>query len=174
MWCFDVDEIIFLSWRWKNTFPSFRTQRSIKNNFSFFEPKAKKHLPFFSYAAKHRKQHFPSFRSSPFCTRSSFFLPKQALMPWWWLSYICLDGCLWMQMLWCNVMCKWMSKHISEAILIAIISLETITHQLCIPLGTTLELLRLLLSAESVLTFRCKLCIPFGTTFEQKTYAALP
>jgi hypothetical protein len=48
--CFDVDEIFF------------------------FEPKAKKHLPFFSYAAKHRKQHFPSFRSSPFCTRSSFFL----------------------------------------------------------------------------------------------------
>jgi hypothetical protein len=48
--CFDVDEIFF------------------------FEPKAKKHLPFFSYAAKHRKQHFPSFRSSPFCTQSSFFL----------------------------------------------------------------------------------------------------
>jgi hypothetical protein len=39
MRCFDVDEIFF------------------------FEPKAKKHLPFFSYAAKHRKQHFPSFRS---------------------------------------------------------------------------------------------------------------
>ena len=59
-----------------------------------------------------------------------------------------------------------MSKHISEAILSAIISLETITHQLCIPLGTTLELLRLLLSAESALTFHCKLCIPLGTTLE--------
>jgi hypothetical protein len=59
-----------------------------------------------------------------------------------------------------------MSKHISEAILSAIISLETITHQLCIPLGTTLELPRLLLSAESALTFRCKLCIPLGTTLE--------
>ena len=47
--CFDVDEIFF------------------------FEPKAKKHLPFFSYTAKHRKQHFPSFRSSPFCTK--LFLP---------------------------------------------------------------------------------------------------
>jgi hypothetical protein len=35
--CFDVDEI------------------------SFFEPKAKKHLPFFSYTTKHRKQHFPFF-----------------------------------------------------------------------------------------------------------------
>ena len=35
--CFDVDEIFF------------------------FEPKAKKHLPFFSYAAKHRKEHFPFF-----------------------------------------------------------------------------------------------------------------
>jgi hypothetical protein len=59
-----------------------------------------------------------------------------------------------------------MSQHISEAILSAIIFLETITHQLCIPLGTTLELLRLLLSAESALTFRCKLCIPLGTTLE--------
>jgi hypothetical protein len=49
--CFDVDEIFF------------------------FEPKAKKHLPFFSYATKHREQHFPFSQSSPFCTRSSFF-PK--------------------------------------------------------------------------------------------------
>ena len=39
-------------------------------------------------------------------------------------------------------------------------------YKLCIPLGTTLELLRLLLSAESALTFRCKLCIPLGTTLE--------
>jgi hypothetical protein len=30
--CFDVDEIFFLSRRRKNTFPSFRTQRSIENN----------------------------------------------------------------------------------------------------------------------------------------------
>jgi hypothetical protein len=59
-----------------------------------------------------------------------------------------------------------MPKHISEAILSAIIFLETITHQLCIPLGTTLELLRLLLSAKSALTFCCKLCIPLGTTLE--------
>ena len=141
--CFDVDEIFF------------------------FEPKAKKHLPFFSYTAKHTKQHFPFFRSSPFCTRrSSSLMPKQPLMSWWWLSYICLDECLWMQMLWCNVMCKWMSKHISEAIITTVISLETITYQLCIPLGTTLELLRLLLSAKSALTFRCKLCIPLGTTLE--------
>jgi hypothetical protein len=32
--CFDVDEIIFLSRKRKNTFPSFRTQRSIKNKIS--------------------------------------------------------------------------------------------------------------------------------------------
>ena len=42
----------------------------------------------------------------------------------------------------------------------------TFRCKLCIPLGTTLELLRLLLSAESALTFRCKLCIPLGTTLE--------
>ena len=39
-------------------------------------------------------------------------------------------------------------------------------YKLCIPLGTTLELLRLLLSAESAFIFRCKLCIPLGTTLE--------
>jgi hypothetical protein len=50
----------------------------------------------------------------------------------------------------------------------------TFRCKLCIPLGTSLELLRLLLSAESALTFRCKLCIPLGTTLEQKTYTALP
>ena len=99
-----------------------------------FEPKAKKHIPFFSYTTKHKKQHFPFFRSSSFCTRRStkdsfFFLPKQPLMLWWWLSYICLYECLWMQMLWCNVMCKWMSKHIYEAIVTTVISLETITYQ---------------------------------------------
>jgi hypothetical protein len=49
----------------------------------------------------------------------------------------------------------------------------TFRCKLCIPLGTTLELLRLLLLAESALTFRCKLCIPLGTTLEQKTYTAL-
>jgi hypothetical protein len=42
----------------------------------------------------------------------------------------------------------------------------TFRCKLCIPLGTTLELLRLLLLAESALTFRCKLCIPLGTTLE--------
>ena len=119
--CFDVDEIFF------------------------FEPKAKKHLPFFSYAAKHRKQHFPFFfvYEALFFPFFFLFLPKQPFMRWRWLSYICLDECLWMQMLWCNVMCKWLAKHVSEAIFIAIIFLKTITPQLCIPLGTTLELLRL-------------------------------
>jgi hypothetical protein len=46
------------------------------------------------------------------------------------------------------------------------ISALTFRCKLCIPLGTTLELLRLLLSAESALNFRCKLCIPLGTTLE--------
>src|SRR6187455_411423 len=44
----------------------------------------------------------------------------------------------------------------------------TFRCKLCIPLGTSLELLRLLLSAESALTFRCKLCIPLGMSLEQK------
>jgi hypothetical protein len=40
-------------------------------------------------------------------------------------------------------------------------------YKLCIPLGTSLELLRLLLR-------RYKLCIPLGTSLERKTYTALP
>jgi hypothetical protein len=46
----------------------------------------------------------------------------------------------------------------------------TFRCKLCIPLGTILELLRLLLSVESALTFRCKLCIPLGTTLELLPY----
>jgi hypothetical protein len=44
----------------------------------------------------------------------------------------------------------------------------SVAFKLCIPLGTTLELLHLL--------FRWNfwLCILLGTTFEQKTYSALP
>jgi hypothetical protein len=46
------------------------------------------------------------------------------------------------------------------------ISALTFRCKLCIPLGMSLELLRLLLSAESAFIFRCKLCIPLGTTLE--------
>ena len=124
----------FLSRRRKNTFPSFRTQRSIENNIFLF-----------SEALLHRKQHSPFFFVHEALFSLSFFSSCRSnhFMRWRWLSYICLDECLWMQMLWCNVMCKWMAKHVSEAIFIAIIFLKTITPQLCIPLGTTLELLRL-------------------------------
>jgi hypothetical protein len=41
----------------------------------FFEPKAKKHLPFFSYAAKHRKEHFPFLKTKLFFL---FFLFAEA------------------------------------------------------------------------------------------------
>jgi hypothetical protein len=56
--------------------------------------------------------------------------------------------------------------------IIFFVSALTFRCKLCIPLGTSLELLRLLLSAESALTFRCKLCSPLGTSLEQKTYTA--
>ena len=57
--CFDVDEIFF------------------------FEPKAKKHLPFFSYAAKHRKEHFPF---------SEALLPKIFLFYLFWRNnHLCHD-----------------------------------------------------------------------------------
>jgi hypothetical protein len=54
--CFDVDEIAFLSRKRKNTFPSFRTQRSIKNNISlsseallFVHEEVQKDCVFFSF-----------------------------------------------------------------------------------------------------------------------------
>jgi hypothetical protein len=57
--CFDVDEIFF------------------------FEPKAKKHLPFFSYATKHRKQHFPFFSEALLHGKQHFlfFFVHEALSP---------------------------------------------------------------------------------------------
>jgi hypothetical protein len=59
-----------------------------------------------------------------------------------------------------------MAKHVSEAILIAIISLKnkhtSALHSLRNDFGAPSPLLL----AESALTFRCKLCIPLGTTLE--------
>ena len=43
------------------TLPLMYAMCFVVNEIIFFEPKAKKHLPFFSYTAKHRKQHFPFF-----------------------------------------------------------------------------------------------------------------
>jgi hypothetical protein len=82
---------------------------------------------------------------------------------------------------WCNVMCKWMSKHThtkphpdSASPQERLLSLK-----LCIPLGTSFELLNLLFrwykfcillgtSFEPLrlLFRRYKFCIPLGTTFE--------
>jgi len=41
--------------------------------FFLFEPSAKKHLPFFSYAAKHREQHFPLFSEALFFVHEALF-----------------------------------------------------------------------------------------------------
>ena len=43
------------------TLPLMHVKCFVVDEIIFFEPKAKKHLPFFSYTAKHRKQHFPFF-----------------------------------------------------------------------------------------------------------------
>ena len=66
--CFDVDEISFFEPKAKkNTFPSFRTQRSIENIIILFSE------------ALHKNNSFPSF----LCTKLFFpffflFLPKQS------------------------------------------------------------------------------------------------
>ena len=79
--CFAVYEISHFEPKAKNTFPSFRTQRSMKIS-SFFEV--------FSH-----------------CRSICLFC-----VVWWWWFYICLNECLWMQMTWCNVSCKWISEYI--------------------------------------------------------------
>jgi hypothetical protein len=68
--CFDVDEISFFEPKTKkNTFPSFRTQRSIENNIFLFPE-----------AFLHGKQHFPFFFvHEALFSLSFFFLPKQSL-----------------------------------------------------------------------------------------------
>src|SRR5688572_25972903 len=56
-----------------------------------------------------------------------------------------------------------MAKHVSEAIFIAIKNNRTSAlHSLRNDFGASSPLLL----AESALTFRCKLCIPLGTTLE--------
>jgi hypothetical protein len=76
-------------------------------------------------------------------------------MIWWWWSYECLNECVWMQwMRWCNVQMN-VQTHAYEA-----------TPRLCIPLGTTLESSSPFIFRCSPLIFRCKFCIPLRTTLE--------
>ena len=60
------------------TLPLMYVKCFVVDEIIFFEPKAKKHLPFFSYTAKHRKQHFPFFRSSPFLYAKKLFSYAEA------------------------------------------------------------------------------------------------
>ena len=78
------------------------------------------------------------------------------------MMILCMSKWMFMNAnVWCNVSCKWMSKHTYEA--------TTITF---IPLGMTEVSLPLIFRLHrlffgvSALTFRCKFCIPLGTSFE--------
>jgi hypothetical protein len=140
--CFDVDEIFF------------------------FEPKAKKHLPFFSYATKHRKQHFS-------------FLPKLSLFVHEALSCrnnrLCYEDdyptYAWMNVYECKcydvMQCanEWPNNHTSSHTH-SHYSLKNNHTSALHPLRNDFGASSPLLSAESALTFRCKLCIPLGTTLE--------
>jgi hypothetical protein len=151
----------FLSRRRKNTFPSFRTQRSIENNI-FLLSEA---LLFVHEAL--------SFRSSPFCTRSSFF-PKL-------FFFICRSNRLcyeddyptyaWMNVYECKcydvMRCanEWPNNHTSSHTHSHYFLKNNHTSALH-PLRNDFGASSPLLSAESTLTFRCKLYIPLGTTLE--------
>jgi hypothetical protein len=115
------------------------------------------HLPFFSYTTKHETASFS------FCW--SFILIAEACahvcMVWWWWSCVCLNECFMNANVWCNVTCKWMSKHTYEATTIAFIPLGM--TEVSLPL---IFWLHLLFFGVSALTFHCKFCIPLGTSFE--------
>jgi hypothetical protein len=135
--CFDVDEIFF------------------------FEPEAKKHLPFFSYATKHRKQHFPSFRSSPFfICRSNRLCYEDDYPTYAWMN---VYECKCYDVMRCAN--EWSNDHTSSHTHNHYFLKNNHTsalHSLRNDFGASSPLLL----AESALTFRCKLCIPLGTTLE--------
>ena len=67
------------------TLPLMYVKCFVVDEIIFFEPKAKKHLPFFSYTAKHKKQLFLFAEALLFVhneiQKTVFsFLPKQPLM----------------------------------------------------------------------------------------------
>jgi hypothetical protein len=128
---------------------------------TIFEPSAKKHLPFFSCFVK-KKIHLLKERSL-LVTRlmKLYFLKLTSCLStcsFWWsifrrsAPYSILES-LMQYDVWCDVMRKDVDAEDTHP------HAHTGTHKLCIPLGTTFELLHLL--------FRwCKFCIPLGTSFE--------
>ena len=121
---------------------------------AFFEPKAKNTIPSF------RTQW--SMKLLLFLFAEALSLePKHPPVLWWWWSYVCLNECLWMQMY--DVMCRAnecpntrIRSHNHSLIPLGItkVSLPFIFR------------LHRLFFGVSALTFRCKLCIPLGTSFE--------
>jgi hypothetical protein len=120
----------------------------------FLSRRRKKHLPFFSYTAKHRKQHFSFLRSSSFRTRrSSSFLFAEATTYAMMMIILHMPGCMFMNanaMMQCDVQMNVQThirshNHNHYFLRNNHISVLTFRCKLCIPLGTTLELLRLLL-----------------------------
>jgi hypothetical protein len=119
-----------------------------------FSAEGEKHLPFFSYTVKHKTTSFSFCRSFNFRDEGTDCV----------MMMMILRMSKWMFMnanVWCNVPCKWMSKHT-----------HTKPQPQFIPLGTTKVFLPFIFQLHrlffgvSALTFRCKFCIPLGTSFE--------
>jgi hypothetical protein len=129
MKCFGVDEVNIFEPKAKNTFPSFRTQRSIK-------------LPL-----------FPFFRSLLFKAEASVYVMTMMIL--------CMSKWMFMNAnVWCNVSCKWMFKDTYKT---------TIKNSYSLRNNKFLSFifwLHRLFFGVSALTFRCKFCIPLGTSFE--------
>jgi hypothetical protein len=139
----------FLSRRRKNTFPSFRTQRSIENNILLFSEA----LLFVHEALSFRSSLFFTCRNNRLCYEDDY--PTNA----WMNVYEC--ECY-------DVMrCanEWPNNHTSSHTHSHYFFKNN--HTLALhPLRNVFGASSPLLLAESALTFRCKLCIPLGTTLE--------
>ena len=141
----------FLSRRRKNTFPSFRTQRSIENNIFLFSEA----LLFV------REEALLLCRSNYLCHDDDY--PTYA-----WMN---VYECKCYDVMRCAN--EWPNNHTSSHTHSHYFLKNNHTSALH-PLRNDFGASSPLLLAESALTFRCKLCIPLGTTLEQKTYTALP
>src|SRR5688572_9753239 len=135
--CFDVDEIFFFEPKAKkNTFPSFRTQRSMENNIFLLSEAL-----------------FFICRSNRLCYEDDY--PTYA-----WMN---VYECKCYDVMRCAN--EWPNNHTSSHTRSHYFLKNNHTSALH-PLRNDFGASSPLLSAESALTFCCKLCIPLGTTLE--------
>ena len=129
-----------------------------------FEPKAKKHLPFFSYTAKHKKQFFPFFPKlfvlyrTKYKRQFSFFLFAEAATYAMMMVILHMPGWMFMNanvMMYSDVQMNVQThirSHNHNRYFLRNNHISALTFRCKPPLGASSPFT----SAESALTFRCK------------------